>query len=166
MSRLTQKLGERWTALPGRERALLRFAAIFIGLLLTAWYGVATPLASLRRADLQRPVLQQQWQDMAVLQAEARALQALPRPTPEATARALQASLLQRLGASAQWSLSGGRATVTLRNAPTEALAAWLAEARLQFQALPVEARLQRHPGLAGAAPAWDGSLGFELSTP
>lgn len=156
----------RWAMLHGREKILIQRAAIFLGVVLVGWWGVAMPLATLRHAEAQRSGLDAQWRQMQDLQAQARALQGQARIGADDASRALQASARQHLGASAQLALLGNRATVTLRGAPANALAAWLADARATARAVPVEARLARSTIVAGQAAAWDGTLVLELPAP
>ena len=103
---------------------------------------------------------------MLKMQDQAKALQAQPKINRDDALRALETSVSQRLGASAQLSIVGDRATVTLRNTPAGNLAQWLAEARLNARLLPNEVRLVRSTGASPASPrsdapvaAWDGTL-------
>lgn len=166
MNTLADALRARWAVLHEREKTLLRGAAIFLGLVLLGWWGVATPLAMLRQAQAQHPGLDTQWRQMRALQAEAQALQGQARISADDASRALQSSARQRLGASAQLSILGNRASVTLRGAPADALAAWLAEARANARAVPVEARLARGASAVAGAAVWDGTLVLELPAP
>lgn len=162
---LPAALRARWGALQQREKTVVRGAVLFLGLVLSGWWGVAMPWGLLRQAEAQRIALDAQWRQMQALQAEAQALQGRPGISAEDASRALQASARQHLGASAQLSVLGSRATVTLRNAPAGALAAWLADARANAHAVPNEARLARSaPGPAGIA--WDGTLVLDLPAP
>ena len=72
--------------------------------------------------------------------------------------RALELTIRQRLGTTARYSIAGERVTVTLTGATPEALAQWLAQARVNARALPAEARLKRT-----AAGQWDGTLVMTL---
>jgi general secretion pathway protein M len=156
----------RWHALHDREKNLVRGAAMFLGLVLVGWWGCAMPLNMLRQAEAQRPGLDAQWRRMQSLQAEAQALQGQAKVSAEDASRALQASASQRLGASAQLSILGRRATVTLRGTPADALAAWLADARANAHAVPDEARLVRSTSGAAGIAAWDGTLVLDLPAP
>jgi general secretion pathway protein M len=74
-----------------------------------------------------------------------------------------------------QLNVQGDRVSVQLKTVPAPVLANWLAQARSQAQALPVEAHLTRSNGagtnnMPGAATAasnsavvWDGSLVLSL---
>lgn len=155
-----------WAGLAARERRLVGLAAALVGLALLWWLALAPALATLRQAEVQRPLLDAQWQRMQALQAEAAALKASPRMGQDEALRALEALVKQRLGTTAQLSVVGDRANLTLKNTPAADLAGWLAEARLQARAVPLEARLTRAPGVAaGSTAQWSGSLSLGLPT-
>jgi general secretion pathway protein M len=157
-------LAARWHALNPREQTLLRSAAFLSGLALLWWLALAPALGTLRQAENQHQALETQWQQMQGLQAEARALQAEPRIGHDDALRALETSVRQSLGASAQLQVTGDRATLSLRSVPAGALAQWLAQARVNARAIPAEARLTRSPATAAAGPAsWDGTLVLNL---
>ncbi|CAM3921108.1 type II secretion system protein GspM [Paracidovorax anthurii] len=149
-------LRERWKALEPREQILVLAASGLIALALLWWLAMAPALRTLSEAPQQHATLDAQLQRMQALQAEALQLQAAPRPPAGDAAQALRASLTQRLGASAQIAILGDRATVTLKAAPADGVAEWLAQARGNARAVPVEARLVRStagaPATAGAA--------------
>jgi general secretion pathway protein M len=92
----------------------------------------------------------------------------------------LRAAITQRLGTTGQLNVVGDRVTIVLKGAPADGLAQWLAQARSNAHASPVEARLLRSttaasPATAGAAgaatagaappgaPRWDGTLVLAL---
>ncbi|WP_137892842.1 type II secretion system protein GspM [Ramlibacter sp. 2FC] len=154
-------LTRRWQALDAREQTLLRGAAGLLALALLWWLAIAPALATLRQAGARQSSLEAQWQQMQRLQAEARALQGLPRPGHDEALRTLEVSVRQRLGAAAQLQLSGERATLTLKGAPADALAEWLTQARVNARLVPAEARLQRSAD--ADAPSWDGQLVLTL---
>ena len=153
----------RWRALDPREQTLVRSAALLLGLALVWWVLLAPALRTLRQADMQQRSLEGQWQKMQSLQAQAQALQSQPRIGHDEALRALEASVKQGLGASAQLNVVGDRATVTLRNVPADALAEWLAQARVNARALPGEARLVRNTANPDSPAAWDGTLVLSL---
>ena len=163
-------LQARWQTLGAREQTLLRSAAAVIGLALVWWVLIAPPLRTLRQADALQRSLDTQAQKMQVLQAQALALQAQPKLSREDALRALDASVKQRLGPSAQLNVLGDRVTVTLKSTPADALAQWLVQARVNARAIPSEARLVRSaspatptaPG-SRAPVAWDGTLVLSL---
>lgn len=166
-------LRARWQALAPREQNLVLVAGSVVAFALLWWLALSPALATLRTAPARHAELDRQLQHMQALQAEAQQLQAAaPRGIAGGDpAAALRASVTQGLGASAQFNLVGDRATVTLKAAPADALAAWLAQARSNARATPVEARLVRSTSAAGTAaqsgtapmPRWDGSLVLAL---
>lgn len=156
-------LQARWRLLDAREQALLSGAALLIGLALLWWLLIAPPLQTLRQADAQQRSLDSQLQKMLGLQAQAQALISQPKITRDDALRALEATVKQRLGASAQINTVGDRVTVTLRNTPADALSQWLTQARVNARAIPSEVRLTRNPGTAGGPAAWDGTLVLAL---
>lgn len=138
-------LQQRWLALSARERSLARLAAAAVAILLIWLVGLAPALSTLRQVDLKRGPLDARQQRMLVLKAEADRLKALPvRSGGDDRARALATSAQARLGITAQIAVAGDRATLTLRGTPAAALAAWLADARVNARALPTEAKLVR----------------------
>lgn len=166
----------RWAALAPREQTLVSGAAAVVAVALLWWVAVAPALQTLQNAETQRRTLDTQWQTMQSLQVQAQALQSQPGINQSDALRALESSVKQGLGATAQLSVVGDRATVTLRGTSADALAQWLAQARVNARALPSEARLTRTaapaPGGAAAvssavvddaAPLWSGSLVLSL---
>ena len=126
-----------WARLHARERRLvLLAAAVVLGALL--WQlALAPAVRMLRQAEGERAALQARWQQMQLLKSEAEALQAMPRLAPGQAQRALQESVEQTLGAAARLSITGDRATLTLKAAPATALAQWLQQARVNVRAVP-----------------------------
>lgn len=153
-----QELQARWNALAPRERTLVVAAAAVVLLALLWWVALGPAIATLRGADAQHRALDAQLAHMQRLQAQARAMQALPRQNPEEATRQLEAAIRQQLGTSARYSIAGDRVTVTLVNAPAPALAQWLSQVRTNARAIPGEARLTRN-----ATGGWDGSIVLAL---
>lgn len=174
-SDILQVARARWAALAAREQTLVLAAGAVVGFALLWWLLVAPAWQTLRDAPVRHAQLDTQLQHMRALQAEAAQLQAAPRAQAGNSLRALQSSLTP-LGPGAQLSTAGDRVTVTLRGAPAEALAQWLAEARTNAHALPVDLRLVRStaaaPNASGTAtpppavtgsPRWDGTIVLSL---
>jgi general secretion pathway protein M len=134
-------LRARWRGLAARERTLVSIAASVIGLAILWWLLIAPALQTLRSAAQQRTQLTQQLQQMRSMQAQAKTLQATTKVNSSDAVVALEASVKQ-LGASAQMNKVGERATVTLKAVSPDALAQWLAQARINARALPLEAHL------------------------
>lgn len=150
----------RWRALAPREQSAVLLAAGLLSLALLWWVALAPALQVWRSAETQARILDAQLQKMQSLQTLAQALQAQPRLGTEEALRALQATVSQQLGSTAQLSVSGERATVILKGASAAALAQWLTQTRINARLVPTEARLSRSP----AAPdGWDGSLVLAL---
>ena len=166
-------LQARWRTLEAREQTLIRRAALLLGLALLWWVLLAPPLRTLRQASSQQVGLDAQLQKMQSLQAQAQALQAQPKINRNDALRALEASVKQQLGATAQFNVAGDRVTITLQNTPANALSQWLAQARVNARVVPNEVRLVRTaassaPGPGGAvgtiaSVAWDGTLVMSL---
>ena len=157
-------LAAAWARLGARERRLAALAATVVGLAMLWWLGLAPALRTLREADSQRAALQVQAQQMQRLKTEAEALKALPRLSRDEALRALEAAVKQRLGATGQLSVVGDRANVALKETPADALAQWLADARINARATPVDARLTRGANTAPGAPVlWSGTLSLSL---
>lgn len=160
-------LHARWQALAAREQQLLRAAALLVLLALLWWLALAPALQTLRTAPARHAALDAQLQHMQALQSEAQALQNAPRADPDNALRALQSAVSERLGPGARLSVSGARATLTLKNTGADALAQWLVQVRSNAKAVPQEAHWTR--SAAGADPAlptgahWDGTLVLSL---
>lgn len=153
-----------WAALAPRERRLVALAAAAVALALLWLLALAPALATLRTVPAQRALLQAEAQRMQALRAEAQALEALPRLGRDEAVRALEAGTRARLGTAAQFSVTGDRAVLTLQDAPAEALADWLADARANARAGVVEARLTRGgDGTTGSSVRWNGTLALSL---
>ena len=156
-------LQTRWSAASPRERRLTASAAILVGLALVWWLLVAPPLRTLTHWQADQGKLEVQWQKMQDLRAEAAALQALPRINRDDALRALESAVKQHFGASAQLSVLGDSATVSLRNTPANALAEWLPQVRVNARAIPSEARLQRSNTNPAGQAVWSGSIVMRL---
>lgn len=152
------RLQAYWRQMARREQQWALGALALVLLALLWWGGLAPALATLRRVEQQRPLLEAQLQQMQRLQAQAQTLQAQPPLALDEAQRQLEAAM-KPLGATAQWTVSGERVTVTLKGAHADALAQWLAQVRLNARAVPGEAHLVRTaPGL------WDGTLVLTLA--
>ena len=156
-------LWERWTAASPREQRLMRSAGVLVSLALVWWLLVAPPLRTLSQGPVEQRKLDVQSQKMEDLRTQALALQALPKISRDAALRALDTSVKQQLGASAQLNVLGDSATVTLRNTPANALAQWLPQARLNARAIPSEARLMRSNTNPPGQAVWTGTIVMRL---
>lgn len=156
--KLPTSLQGRWNSVSPREQRLVLAAlALLLGSLLW-WVGLAPALAILRAAPAQHQLLDTQMQQMQQLQQQAQTLKVQPRLTSNEARRLLQASV-KSLGAAAQLTVVGERATVTFKSVSADALAQWLSQVRVTARMVPGEARLARN-----AAGTWDGTLVLTLS--
>ena len=156
-------LQSRWNAFNPREQTLIRRTAIFLGLALLWWVAVAPPIRTLRQAEVQGRSLDVQWETMQNLRAQAQTLQSQPSISHDEALRALDGAVKLRLGTTAQLEVVGERVTITLRNTPADALALWLAQARVNARAMPNEAHLLRSQVNPTGSAAWDGTLVLSL---
>ncbi|WP_423456620.1 type II secretion system protein GspM [Ottowia sp. VDI28] len=162
-----QLAAAQWARLDARERRLISVAATVVVLALLWWLTLSPAINTLRVAGEQRQALEAQAQQMQRLQAEAEKLKALPKLSQSEALKALETAVKDRLGTGGKLSVVGDRANVTLKDVPADALAEYLADARANARATPVEARLTRAPGSAPGTPArWNGTLSLSLPQP
>ena len=154
---LPERWHQRWMDLSGRERLGLGMAWVVLALALLWSMGVAPAWRQWQQGQVQSRALQTQWQGMQALQAQASALNGQNRVRPEEATRLLQNSLAT-LGPGATMTVNGDLATVQIKAASAAAVAQWLAQARVQAQALPVQARLGRAAASANAGPGSSGA--------
>lgn len=153
----TSTLRVWWNQRPPREQSLLRLAALLAAAGLLWSLALAPALRTVRTFEAKRTAQESQLQAMLRLQAQAQALQALPRLSQTAATQALQASVQQAFGTLADVTISGDSATVRLRGVTADALAQWLSSARSNARCVPVQAHLTR------AGTAWSGTLQMAL---
>jgi general secretion pathway protein M len=139
-----------------REQRLVRGAVALLVLALLWFVALRPAIGTLRSAQSQGPLLRSQLQDMLQLQAQAQVLQALPAAQTQDSKSLLEAALAT-LGATAQMSLTGDRATITLEGSSADALAQWLTQARLNARARPLELHLTQSQGL------WKGRIVLQM---
>ena len=164
-------LHDYWRQMKPREKRLTRMAGGLGLIALLWWLALAPALKTLRQAPEQQRKLDAQIQAMQSMSAEAKALQNQPKLGLEEAQKALQSSVTQRFSSnpaspnSAQLSMAGERATLTLKNANPQELALWLTQARVNARALPSEVKLNRSAAANTGANStgWDGSLVLSL---
>ena len=129
--------------------------------------GPAAPVAGVRRAGVDLGGL------MSVL---SRHLYSTPMVALRELVQNAHDSIVRRRIEQPDWTgpsridIVGDRATVTLKGASASVLAQWLAQARSNAHAAPLEARLAQSADAARAAPAgearWNGTLVLSLPAP
>lgn len=132
-----------WGTLAARERWMVSLGALLV-LAAALWLLAIQPAwKTVRDTPARQAALDDQWQAMQRLAAEARELRAAA-PVGKAQAAAALKSASDRLGEQGRLSLQGERAVLTLNGASTSQLRGWLAEVRSGARARPVEANLTR----------------------
>jgi general secretion pathway protein M len=151
LAALRTEAGQRWRALPPRERMGVSAALTVVAIGLLWVVAVAPALRTLREAPVQIDALDLQLQSMQRMAAEARELRGAA-PVPASQAALALKSATDRLGEKGRIAVQGDRATLTLTGINTAGLKAWLSEARSGARARPVEMQLTRGPqGYSGA---------------
>jgi general secretion pathway protein M len=151
----------RWAMLHERERTWLKRGGSVVALALLWWVMLAPAIMTVRNAAQQHRRLDAQLQRMQILQAQVPALHQRPQVNTADAARALDQSVRQLLGVSAQLQITGAQATVSIENLRADTLAQWLTQARLNAYATVTQAQLKRN---AAASPAtWSGKLTLGL---
>ena len=164
---LSMKFFNTLQALPKKDRQRLGgLAAVFMALMLWTW-NLAPALKTLREVPLQLSQLDAQTQQLKAMQAQAQALQKSPRIKPNDASRLLQKTAAEMLGGGARLNLEGSRATLTLSGVSADSLAQFVAFARIQSQAMPIEAHLQKFSASGSAnkdsKELWRGTLILSL---
>jgi general secretion pathway protein M len=154
----------RWQALSPREQRGLSVLAALLAVWVFWSVAIAPALHTLRDTDHRRMQLAQQQARMLALQAQAQALQTR---TPMSRDEALRSLQSLSAGTALQLQVQGDRVSVQLKAVPATTLVNWLAQARSQAQALPIEAHLTRNATSTAnsAAVIWDGTLVLSLPT-
>ena len=149
----------RWQALSVREQRSVTALGVLLGMLLFWSIAIAPALNTLRDSDNRRAQISQEQAHMLSLQTQAKAMQNRTALSRDEALRNLQ-SLTP--GAQIQLNVQGNRVTAQLKGVQATALANWLAQARNQAQALPMEAHLTRG-NATGAMVTWDGNMVLTL---
>ena len=146
-----------WRQLKMSERRLILTALAVIAAVLLWLVALAPALKTIKEAPNEHRALDAKLLSLRALSAEAKLLQSQPKLSLDEAQKALQNSVTQRLGTTGQLNLQGERSSLTLKSANPQELAQWLAQARVNARALPVEAKLTRNND------AWDGNLVLSL---
>jgi general secretion pathway protein M len=155
-------------SLPPKDRQrLLALALVLLALILWTWQ-ISPALKTLRDMPAQLAQLQDQTQQLKLMQAQAQALQKSPRVQAKDARTLLQKVATENLDNGARLNIEGSRATLTISRVSAESLAQFLALARTQAQALPIEAQLQKFTDVGATktntpADLWRGTLILSL---
>jgi general secretion pathway protein M len=155
-----RSLSDRFAALGPREQRWLLLGASTLSLALLIGVGVWPAVRSLRANPQAQQQANAQLQNVHLLQVRAQALQALPQLAQTEAIKVLQSSV-STLGDNTEMSAGDQRVNLVLRSTPAKALAEWLARARADAQALPIEARLTRET--TADETRWSGTLVMTL---
>ncbi len=159
-SNLQLALRSWWQQRDAREKTLLTLACALVSTALVWGIAIAPALRTLQKSAAQQTVLQDQLQTMARMQVQAKALQSQAPLSQSEAAAALSASVQQAFGSGADITIRAGDASVTLRGVSADALAQWLATARTNAHAVPLQARMTR------TGSTWSGTLQLGLPAP
>lgn len=153
--------GDRWAAqwesMAPRERRLVSIAAWVVGLALLWWVALGPAIQTLRKAPAQHAALDAQLatlQTLAATAAQLRGQNSAPTPSRGAAQSSLTQATAQ-LGTTAQISVQGDKAILTLQSTPPDALALWLNQVRVNARVVPVSAQLER----ASNPDGWNGQI-------
>ena len=150
-----------------KERQLFFWTALVLGLVLLGSFNIAPALKTLREVPSQLSQLEAQTQTLKSLQAQAQTLQKSPRIKPNEAASLFQKAASEVLGNGARLNIEGSRATLTLSGVSADSLAQFVALARTQSQAMPIEAHLQKFSASGSASKdskeLWRGALILSL---
>ena len=133
----------RWQAMQPRERSAATWLSAALALLLLWLLALEPAIATLNKAPKTLEALELDLQEMQRMATEARSLRAAATIGQSQAAQTLQAAT-ERLGAQAQLTITGDRATLVVKEIRSEGLNAWLAQARSAAHAVPIEAELNR----------------------
>lgn len=157
IEKITLAVSVAMARLSSRERTAVTIAVWVVGLGLLWWFAVAPAIDTLRAAPARHARLDAQLGQMQRLAATAESLRGQNTAQPPGRDEVLRAleTATNGLAGTGQLSVLGERATLTLRNAPPEAVAQWLAQVRINARMLPVDSQINREPG----SPGWSGTV-------
>jgi general secretion pathway protein M len=161
MKELRTQTQARWQALSPREQRSVSVLGALLAVLLFGSIAIAPALNTLRDSEHRRAHIGEQQAHMLALQHQAQALQTRVPLTHDEALRHLQGLTPSP---QIQLNVQGDRVSAQLKAVPAPTLASWLAQARSQAQALPVEAHLTRSSATGPAnGLSWDGNLVLSL---
>jgi general secretion pathway protein M len=149
-----------WSRLQPREQVLCALAGCLVAGAVIWWMALAPALQILHNAPAQQDALSQQMARMQQWQTEAQTLQSQPALSHDQALRALETGVLQTLGTGSSLSVLNDRVTVVVKATAGDALAQWLAQARINARSVPAEVKLHR-----AASRLWEGTVVLILST-
>jgi general secretion pathway protein M len=150
----------RFTTLGRREQRWLMLGVYTLLLAVLTGVCVLPAVHSLRASPQAQQKASAQLQTLRLLQVRAQALQARPPLNQAEAINRLQASV-SLLGGNTEISMGDQRVNLVLHATPAKALAEWLARARTEAKAVPIEARLVRETQTDEAV--WSGTLVMSL---
>jgi len=153
-------LSERFAVLGPREQRWITLGVGVLCLALLIGVGVLPAVHRIRANPKAQQQAGAQLQNLRLLQFRAQTLQAQPQLDQAEAITRLKASV-SLLGGNSELSISDERVHVVLRATPAKAVAEWLARARKEAHAVPVEARLARETQSEEAL--WSGTLVMAL---
>lgn len=158
MSRFSDlRLPGWWQSIPSETRTLGVLVSAALAVVLLSALTILPSLKVLRLAPADHQQLDQQLDLMRNLATQAQSAKAQPKPGADDALKFLDTSVKQSLAATAQMTVSGDRATITLKNATPESVTAWLTAVRATGRLLPAEAKLSRSDA------GWSGQLVVNL---
>lgn len=145
-----------------RERQLIGVAAALLAAAFLWFVAIAPALQTYRTSSAAHAKLEAELANMQRMAAEAVKLKAMPRASPAQVQTWLDGAT-KKLG-KASAAVQGSRVQVSFTGASPEALADFLAEARLRAQLMPSEAHWKKNANAPVAYPQWDGNIVFEFA--
>jgi len=147
---------QRWQQLSAREQRGLSVLAVLLTCLFIWFVGIAPAWQNIANAQIEQQRIADQFNEMQSLKAQ---VQELRQQTPLSLDDSWR--VLQSLSGSEKGRFAINRqsdkALVQVKNAPPQAISAWLTNARTQAQATPEEAHLTQDEG------NWSGTLIMRL---
>ncbi len=161
-NQLTQAAKTYWQKITPRGKQLFIAASILIGVAFCWWILLSPAIKTIRSAPELHKNIDTQIQSMQSLSNEAKKLQSQAKMGTEEARQALQNTVTQRFGSTAQLNVQGSRATLILKNATPLSIADFLSQARINARTLPSEVKMTRSPS---PSTGWDGNMTLVLST-